>query len=535
VRVGGERFVNAAAMPLRHRIAAALTSAALLAAVFPRIDLGFLAWFALVPLLLALRGLNVRQAALVAWLTGFAFFPLTVYWIPDTISNFTRISPVFAKILLVLLAAAAAYGHLFFGIAMGWANQARIPRIVAAPVAWVIGEWLRTFLIAGFPWNLLGYSQVPYVPIAQAADIGGVYLISAVLVLASAAIADAVEAWPSQRRRSAARIALAAAIPLLVYVYGEARLANIDRIPYSGSIRIGIAQGNIAQSQKWDAALRDRILAKYLELTEQAASAGARLVVWPEAAVPFSIRHDMRALELSRIARGRDIELLVGVPGFEQREGDKGKPYNQAWLVGRDGAFKGSYDKIQLVPFGEYIPLYGLFGMVDVAVQSVGQLGKGQEYTIFETLELEPVAASQDTVPAAKRPARFATLICYEGIFPELTRQFASRGADFLVNISNDAWYGDTAAAEQHLAMAAMRSIENRMPLVRSTNTGISAFVTDEGRIGPTTPLFHEDMMVETVLVRPVWSFYRAYGDVFLHLCQAAAVLMFLLAWRARA
>ena len=242
----------------------------------------------------------------------------------------------------------------------------------------------------------------------------------------------------------------------------------------------------------------------------------------------------MRSLELTRIARERGIDLLVGAPGIVEHEGGAPTQYNQAWLVRSSGDVDGPYNKIQLVPFGEYIPFYGLFGLVKVAVQSVGQLGAGTEYKIFQTVDLVPPNAS--STRASPRPARFATLICYEGIFPTLTRDFAAQGADFLVNISNDAWYGDTSAPHQHLAMAAMRTIENRLPMVRSTNTGISAFITDEGRIGATTPLFHEDMVVETVLVRDVWSFYRAYGDWFLHLCQASvAVLLAFGTYRRRA
>ena len=517
-----------------RRLGGALASGLLLAAAFPRLDQGYLAWFALVPLLAAVRGLAPRKAAGYGWITGFVFFLVTISWVPDTISNFTAISPMLAKAILVLMAGSAAYSHALFAFSLEWVAAAGVSRMLAAPVVWVILEWMRCFVVAEFPWNLLGYSQVPYLALTQAADLGGIYLISAVLVLANAALADALAAWRGHNRagRSAgARLALAVVCPVLLLAYGTWRLTALHEIPYTGSLRVGITQGNIAQDQKWDAELAERIFATYVRLTGQAAAAGAQLVVWPEAALPFYIQRDMRAAQLTHIARDHGIDLLVGAPGLEDRDGAGFKDYNQAWLVRSGGEVEGPYDKMQLVPFGEYIPLYGLFGLVNIAVESVGQLGRGSEYTIFHTTDLTPLgAAAEGAVPAAPRSARFATLICYEGIFPGLTRTFAAQGADFLVNISNDAWYGDTAAAEQHLIMAAMRSIENRLPLVRSTNTGISAFVSDEGRIGPTTPLFEEDMVVETVLVRDVWSFYRVYGDVFLHLCQALAVWFVMLA-----
>ncbi|MFN2427501.1 MAG: apolipoprotein N-acyltransferase [Candidatus Binatia bacterium] len=517
------------------RFGGALAGGLLLAAAFPRLGQNYVAWMAMVPLLVAVRGIAPRKAAGYGWITGFVFFLVTISWVPDTISNFTAISPLLAKAILVLMAAACAYSYALFAFALEALAARGVSRLLAAPVLWVVLEWMRCFVVAEFPWNLLGYSQLPYLALVQAADLGGIYLISAAIVLCNAALADALAAARGHNhadRSAAARVLLAVMCPVVLLSYGTWRLSGLRDVPYTGSLRVAITQGNIPQNAKWDAAWADHIFATYVRLTEQAAAAGAQLVVWPEAALPFYIQRDMRSIELQRIARERGIDLLVGAPGLEDRDGTGAKDYNQAWLLRADGDVQGPYDKMQLVPFGEYIPLYGLFGLVSIAVESVGQLGRGDEYTIFETMEMEPVQAAGGDAP---RRARFATLICYEGIFPGLTRRFAAAGADFLVNISNDAWYGDTSAADQHLYMAAVRSIENRLPMVRSTNTGISAFVTDEGRVGNTTPLFHEDLVIETVLMRDVWSFYRIYGDVFLHLCQGLLVLMVLAALRGRA
>jgi apolipoprotein N-acyltransferase len=506
-----------------RRIAGAVISGLLLAASFPRIGQPWVAWLALVPLLAVIRGVRPRAAAGLGWITGLVFFVTSIYWIPNTISSFTDIPHALAVLVLLLMAAAAAYAHALFAFGVEWLARGGVPRMLGAPIVWVFTEWMRTFVVAEFPWNLLGYSQVFFLTLIQAADLGGVYLISAVIVFANASLASGIVAWQHRRWGSApARFALAAAAPAFLFVYGQYRLSQLDEIPYSGSLRIGIVQGNIAQDQKWDQALQDAILAKYLGLTDQAAEAGAQLVVWPEAAVPFYMGRDIRTREILEKSRELGIDMLVGAPGLDDR-GDGMMPWNDAWLVRSEGEVMGPYAKIQLVPFGEYIPLYGLFGMVEVAVEAVGQLGRGKELTIFETKPVVPTSAGGAPV---SRPARFATLICYEGIFPKLTRAFANEGPDFLVNISNDAWYGDTAAPHQHLEMAAMRSVENRLPLVRATNTGISAFVTDEGSIGGITPLFHEDVVVETVLMRNVWSFYREFGDVFLHCCQALVAVL---------
>jgi apolipoprotein N-acyltransferase len=531
-----------------RRIALAILSGLLLAAAFPSASQGWAAWIGLVPLLVAMRGLRPWRAAALAWITGFLWQVSTIYWIPATISNFTRISPLIAKSLLLMLAAFSAYPFVILAFACEWAAAAGLSRLVVAPLVWPFAEWLRVVVIAGFPWNPLGNSQIVYPVMAQAADIGSVYLLSSILVLANAAIAEAVArrgAVPREGKGKGAAaspaaraVAIAAACPLFLFAYGTWRLHELSSTAYTGAVRIGIVQGNIAQDQKWNATLRDHILTTYLDLTGKAASDGAQLVVWPEAALPFYIQRDMHSLELTKIARERHIDLLVGAPGIEEHEGKPPTPYNQAWLVRNDGSLEGPYDKIQLVPFGEYIPLYGLFGMVDIAVQAVGQLGQGQDLTVFESVDLSAPPQSQagaaPTEDGHPRQARFSTLICYEGIFPSLTRQFAAQGLDFLVNISNDAWYGDTSAPHQHLAMAAMRAIENRLPMVRSTNTGISAFIDDTGRVGGTTPLFQQAYEVETVKTRQVWSFYRIYGDVFLYLCQAATLAIVFVTVRRR-
>ncbi len=505
-----------------------------MALAFPWLEAWPLAWVALVPLLVVTRGARLRVAAAYGWLTGLSFFLATLYWIPDTISNFTRISPLIAAGLWVLMSAVAAYSFALFAAVVEWLVARGGSRLVAAPLVWVVVEWMRTFVFAGFPWNSLGYSQIEATVMVQVADLTSVYGISAAIVLTNVAIA---EAWLRRGRRagngaaaSATKgavyfLAIAAASPSLLFVYGTLRLADLEARPFQGALRVGVVQGNIAQDRKWDQAFQEEILAKYLRLSRDAADDGARLIVWPEAALPFYFRYDERSRALFEFARDRHVDLLVGAPGYQI--GDDGKPQalNQAWMVTSEGDVQGPYDKIQLVPFGEYIPLHGLFGMVAIAVESVGEFGRGSQYTLFETAALEPPLPQTVTV---RRPARFGTLICYEGIFPALTRQFAAAGADFLVNISNDAWYGDTAAPHQHLSMAALRTVENRMPMVRSTNSGISAFITAEGRMGPTTSLFEDDIVVETILTRPTWSLYRTYGDVFVYLCLAALALLML-------
>jgi apolipoprotein N-acyltransferase len=505
----------------------------LLALAFPGGNFWPLAWVSLALLMAAVRGRTAWAAGRLGWWCGFAFFSAVLYWLPATVSTFTRIDPKVAGFLLVLMAAANAWTYAAFaGLLEAFAARG-LSRLLVAPVLWTVLEWCRTFVVAGFPWASLGYSQYRHVAFLQIADLGGVYMLSAVLITANAAWA---ELWAGrfhlyskdradEARQSSSRLwpsaLLVAGLPLLLQVYGQARIDAVDSAEVTGSVTVGLIQGNIAQDQKWDTALQDSILQRYLKLSAEAVGRGAELVVWPEASVPFYLARDSRSEKLAAFAAEHDAYLLVGSPGIDRVDGQV-KPFNQAWMITPAGDFVGPYNKIQLVPFGEYIPFSWILGHIDVATESIGEFGRGEEYSVFEG----PIVRSVGTGSRAGRPARVAPLICYEGIFPELTREFARRDPDLdvLANISNDAWYGDTAAPYQHLAMASLRSIENRLPMVRATNTGVSAFVEASGRVGGLTPLFEEDVAVQTVLLRDIPSFYRNYGNVWVGLCWLAFV-----------
>lgn len=501
----------------------AVASGLLLTLAFPGANFWPFAWVALSGLMLAVRGRTSWAAARLGWWCGFGFFAAVLYWLPATVSNFTRIPPSVAGALLVLMAAANAWTYAAFAGLLEFLASRGISRLLAAPVLWTVLEWCRTFVVAGFPWASLGYSQYRHEVFMQLADLGGVYLISAALILVNAAVAELLAARGQSEREAAPRLWPAAAvvivIPLAMQLYGQMRIDVVDEAEITGQVTVGIVQGNIAQDQKWDSALQDEILARHLELSEEAIGRGAELVVWPEASVPFYLARDSRAHQIASFAKEHDVFLLVGAPGADRVDGVM-KPFNQAWMAGPDGRFAGPYNKIQLVPFGEYIPFSWLLGKIEVATESIGEFGRGQNYTIFDGPTVRPVGSGR----AAGRPAKVAPLICYEGIFPELTRKFAVLGPDLLANISNDAWYGDTAAPYQHLAMASIRSIEHRLPMVRSTNTGVSAFVDAAGRVGGLTALFEEDVAVETLLLRDVSSFYRRYGNVWVGLCWLALI-----------
>jgi apolipoprotein N-acyltransferase len=488
----------------------------LLGLSLPSHDLWPLAWFGLVPMLLAIRGRAPRRAFAVAWVGWMAFSFVVLYWIAPTVSNYTRITAPLAIAVLLLLCAASAVFVGAFGAALEWLAAAGISRIVAAPTLWVTLEWLRTFFPAEFPWAFLGYSQYSVLAVVQIADITAIYGVSAVLVFVNAALAEMVR--DGLRRHAGLAIATAAAVAV-VLGYGFVRLAQVETARAFAEVPIGIAQGNVAQDEKWLPEKQGSTLDLYLRLSRKAVDEGARVVVWPEAALPFFLRYDPRARALQTFADETGASLLVGAPGFERPE-DGGEPrqFNQAWLVVPEVGLEGPYDKIVLVPFGEYIPFGGLFGWVKVAVASVGEFGRGSRAVVFRGPEIAS--------PQGPRPVGLAPLICYEGIFPDLVRRFVRGGADVLVNISNDAWYGRTSAPHQHLAMAAMRAVENRVPMVRSTNTGISAVIEPTGRIRSRTGLFEETTFVAQVGIVEGGSPYTRIGDVFAYACVAGVLVL---------
>ena len=260
-----------------------------------------------------------------------------------------------------------------------------------------------------------------------------------------------------------------------IWGYGGWRLHQTSqRLPAPANLTVALLQGNIEQDLKWDDAAREAIFSLYRGLTlEAAADSEVDLIVWPEAATPFFFANDrvFQSRQL-RLAQEAGRPLLFGSPTYV-RDGGQDVMYNSAFLVGPDTTVLGRYDKIHLVPFGEYIPLRRLLFFLDKLVAGIGDFRSGEAYTVM-------------AIPQG----RFAVLICFEGIFPDLVRHFVRHGAQFLVNITNDAWFGYSPASYQHLSMVVFRAVENRLPIVRAANTGISAVIDPTGRLSQQTDLF---------------------------------------------
>ena len=413
-----------------------------------------------------------------------------------------------ALIMMALCLAVALFPLLF-----GWATGRVVARfgtagLLGAPFLWVATELLRVHTFFEFPWCLLGYSQQPFLPVIQVASVTAVYGVSFLLVTSAALLAIAlVEA----RFR---RVSLAAFGGLVALTWGLGGWALSRPLPETGRIKVGLVQGGIRQEDKWLPENAWSNVGRHLELTREAAARGARLVVWPESAVPFLYDAEpaLRA-RLQEAVRRDAIYLYFGNDDREPGPGDAQRIYVGAKLLDPQGQVTARYRKIQLVPFGEYVPLKPLFTLGGRVVAKLVQ-------------EVADFSPGIEAVTGDVGGHRIGGYICYEAIFPGLVRRFAAQGAELLVNVTNDAWYGRTSAPYQHLAMAAFRAVENRRYLVRAANTGITAVVDPWGRVHDETALFDRTLLVREVPFVAETSFYTRHGDVFARTCAAIALAL---------
>lgn len=490
-----------------RRLVLAVSSGLMLSASFPSLDLTPLAWVGLVPVLWAASRRRPAGAFGLGWLAGWVFYLATCWWIVYTIDHYTSLPLVVAVLLLVLMAAVLALYHGVFVAGLRWLELRRLPAVWLAPALWVVLEWLRGWFLIGFPWAALGYSQYRFHDLVQMAEVTGVYGVSAVVVLFNVVVAKALRARGAGARRLLPAMIVLTLVVAVLPAAGRWRRTQLAAGVPAGTLAVGIAQGNVQQDRKWDPEFQDETMNRYRLLTLEAARMRPALVVWPETATPFFFQNPgPRRESVLEIAREAGVPLFFGAPAYRQRADGGIEQLNRAYLVLPEGREAGTYDKMQLVPFGEYVPFARVLFFVEQVVTAVGQLGAGAVPTVF-------------TLPDG---SRFGALICYEGIFPALSREFVRRGADLLVNVTNDAWYGRSSAPAQHLVQASFRAIENRVPLVRAANTGISAVVDPDGRIRWAGPLFEMVWHVDRVSWPGVRTFYSRFGDLFVYACLSA-------------
>ncbi len=465
-------------------------SAFVLALAFPRTDWEIAAWFALAPLLVIALGALPRVAFAWGWLYGTVFFLVLLRWLDYTFRTFSAIPwPLTWGPTFLLAAWCGLHVAVVSGL-VAWLARRRSPAwaLATAPCLWVGAEWLRGHLLGGFPWGTLGYSQYMRLTVIQVAELGGVHAVSFVLVAVNAALAGALTL---SGRRAVGGVGRAAALVGAVLAFGAARLREP---PPPGEMRIALMQPSIEQPLKWDPDHVATTLGIYLELTRQAGAGRPDLVVWPETAAPTVLRRDPPLLgALSALSRQLGPRLLVG--SIDVLDGRPQRFSNTAFLVGPAGIV-GRYDKIHLVPFGEYVPLSGVIGFVRGWAEFIGDLEPGSRVVVF---------------PGP--PAPFGVVICYEGIFPDLFREFVNGGARVMVNMTNDGWFGRTSGPEQHLTMYPFRAVEHRIAVVRAANTGVSAFIAPTGQIVRHLGLFHRGVISDSVPLRRGRTLFTRLGD----------------------
>jgi apolipoprotein N-acyltransferase len=434
------------------------------------------------------------------------FFVVLLRWLDHTFLYFSAIP---WPITWLPITALAAYCGLYVALtaaAVSWLRVRIGPGLALAlvPPLWIGGEWLRGWLMDGFPWGLLGYSQHSVLPVIQLAELTGVYGVSFLIVAVNCAIAAVVGlGW----RAAAPGAALAAVALAGSLAFGWHALAG-QRAAGSREVRVGLIQPSIEQTLKWDPAQHAHILDTYEALTREAARSKPAVVLWPETATTIFLRGDQALLErLVRLASAVDAPLLVG--SIDRQDRPDGTFLNSAFLLSGQG-ITSKYDKIHLVPFGEYVPLGWLIGFVRSWAEFISDFGVGEAHTVFRLPE-----------------ASFGTVICYEVIFPELFREFVTRGADFMVNITNDAWFGRTSGPWQHLGMLPLRAVEHRVAIARAANTGISALVEPSGRVARSLGLFERGVLDGAVRLRSGSTLYTRWGDWLVYASVAVSALGF--------
>jgi len=471
---------------------------------FPKTDWWILSWTDLIPLLLVLDQKNKGRAFLSAYLTGVIFFWGVLYWL-------IHVTVLGATLLIFYL---SVYFGLFGIFYSAFAKETITKKLFLLPAAWVSLEFLRAHLLTGFGWAALGHSQSKNLMMIQIADITGVYGISFLIVMVNLFLKEYLkEIWSGQVinvmvfKNSGGVITTV--VFLVYFAYGCFTFGfNMFLFGKPRKAAVGVVQGNIEQDLKWESQEWPDIFQKYLKLTKEASSRHPEIIIWPETSFPGYVWEAPELFEeLKEFVAKIKIPILVGLVRLVYDD-----YFNSAVLVSSNGHVIKEHDKMRLVPFGEYIPLRNWLPFLE-AIVPIGDFTPGKRYTLF------PIN------PDGRKKGTFGVLICFEDTIPEISRRFVQEGADFLVNITNDAWFKDTKAPYLHMQNSVFRTIENRRSLVRSANTGVSCMINSFGKIvnfvqdKQKKKTYVEGIMFDYVPLGETDTFYTKFGDIFTYLC----------------
>jgi apolipoprotein N-acyltransferase len=531
----------------------ALLSAVLQILVFPLPNLYFLGWAALAPLLIALlrarepdtlqlnAGVNLLpakpgQAFLLAYACGVLWYAGTCYWIFNTMRQYGGVGTLAALGLLILFCLYLGIYHGVFGLLIGLlANRAegdgtnpfRRRALLLAPFVWVAVELART-RITGFPWDVLGISQVDNIPLSHIATVTGVYGLSFEIMVVNTALAAAF-ALRTQRGQPSKRKPLLLAAGAAIIVLQAGRLVSPPPFPADHTARLVQQNIPVLQGGDWTKEYFENTLEDLRQVSlnppvqnqgqlnqgqpnlpvPTVAANRVDLIVWPESPAPFYTTDPMFRETVSNIARESQTWMLVGSLGVRNASETPDRAtqlFNSGSLVSPVGDWLGAYNKMHLVPFGEYVPFKRIFGFAGGLTKEVGDFSPGTSRA------------------ALQAGSKLGVFICYESIFPDEIRQLAANGAEVFVNISNDGWYGDSGAYAQHLKQARMRAVENDRWLLRDTNTGVTASIDPYGRVVATIPRKIRAALDAPYALTSVTTFYTRHGDWFAYLCAIISI-----------
>jgi apolipoprotein N-acyltransferase len=505
-------------------------SALLQILVFPLPDFYFLSWFAFAPLIIAilrarpagalqidgstnLQAATPGQAFVLAYVCGILWYAGTCYWIYDTMRAYGGLSAPMAMLALFLFCLYLGLYHGFFGLLLGLAagpDRDNRRALISVPFFWVAVELART-RITGFPWDLLGTAQVDNISLSRISAWTGVYGLSFEIMLVNVALAAAFLVH-RKKRNTLLLAALAAAVVLQSGRLVDAPPAAADRVAL-------LVQQNIPVDENWNRETFEQTLQQLTDLTVKSTGIGLSgedsksankpdLIVWPESPAPFFTNDPLFRTPLSEMAKSANTWVVTGAIGNNPGKNDAASEvFNSAALISPSGQWTARYDKVHLVPFGEYLPFPKLFAFAGGLTKEVGQFKAGESRA--------PLRAGDESL---------GVFICYESVFPDEVRQFAKNGAQVFVNISNDGWYGDSGAYAQHLNQTRMRAIENDRWLLSATDTGVTASIDPYGRVVVRLPRKVGDALAAPYALNSGTTFYTRHGDWFAFLCAIISI-----------
>jgi apolipoprotein N-acyltransferase len=503
-------FQSTLRLPPAVAFALALLSSLLFILAFPSFDRAGAAWVSLFPLIVSAWLSNRARAFWLGFSAGLVAYSGILYWlIPTFLAAHQSII-----LALFCIFGLSAYLALYWGTwtwIISWLPKKPLLLVITGSAAWVALEFIRTYLFSGFPWALLGDSQVHHLFTIQIASITGVYGVSFLVVLVNLTLAALLfQQTPSYSSPSKAWSIIPSSLVAGCILYGWYQFHPSEAPPPAPpSIRVALLQGSIDQYKKWDRAYVQEIQQTYEALSRQAAAEHADLIVWPETSVPGYLLQDPPLHEwLNSVIQSSTTQALnlIGAPAMHGPYA-----YNSAFLINTQGQVLGEYAKQHLVPFGETVPFGRFLGRWIRVLNDLGGFAAGTQDPILQ-------ASSY----------KIGINICYEAIFPSLVRRSVLEGADLIANITNDGWYMQTAAPYQHLTPNIMRAVENRRWLIRADNTGVSAFIDPYGRIVAQTPIFKPTSLIGQVEPRADITAYTRFGDIFAWICLALTALVFL-------